>query len=68
MDNKNWYARPWYEWIGWVFWLALLVLFVQSAFSSTYELEPQAGLISWVVAAVLVLFAAIIWGMRAFRR
>ena len=66
MQNK-WYARPWYEWIGWAVWLIVTILFLQTAFASRLEVEPKAALISWIVVAVLVVFAAVIWVLRIVR-
>jgi|Deesub1362A_J573_1020465.scaffolds.fasta_scaffold01458_8 preprotein translocase subunit Sec61beta len=68
MENKNPLARPWYEWIGWLIWLAALILFLQSALASRIELEPRAALISWIIVIVLLVFAAIVWGMRLARK
>lgn len=62
--NKKWYAIHWYEWIGWAIWLVVTVIFIQNAFASVTEVAPRAALISWLVTAFLVLFAAIIWGRR----
>lgn len=68
MENKKWYARPWYEWVGWVIWLAVTILFLQTALASRIELAPRAALISWIVVLVLVAFAGIVWGMRLTRK
>lgn len=65
--EKKWYQRPWYEWIGWAVWLIVTLIFLQSAIASSTELEPQAALISWIITALLLAFAGIVWGMRIAR-
>lgn len=65
--QKKWYVRPWYEWLGWALWLAVTGVFLQSAIAGYFEVQPKAALISRLVTAFLVVFAAVVWGLRIAR-
>lgn len=65
--DKKWYQRPWYEWIGWLVWLVVTILFLQTAIASKVELAGQAALLSWIIFAILIVIAAVVWGMRIAR-
>ena len=56
--------RAWYEWLLWAIWLVVEGFILQSAIASGAELEPRAATILWVMFAVLLLGAAVIWFMR----
>jgi hypothetical protein len=56
--------RSWYEWLLWAIWLVVEAFIFQSAIASGAELEPRAATIFWVIFAVLLLGAAVIWFMR----
>jgi hypothetical protein len=56
--------RAWYEWLLWAIWLVVEALILQNAIASSAELEPRATIIFWVMFAVLLVGAAVVWFMR----
>ncbi len=48
------WKRPWWFWLVAAVWLALVLLFLNFGFASSAELEPQASLIGYGVAIVLI--------------
>ena len=56
--------RSWYEWLIWAIWLVVEAFVLQNAIASGSELEPRAALIFWVLFAVLLVGAAVVWFMR----
>ena len=60
MTTSNEYAihirkRPWWYWLVAVVWLALVLFFLNFGLASSAELEPQATLIAYVIAVVLII-------------
>jgi hypothetical protein len=62
--KPNLLKRPWFEWCFWLGWLGTLVIFTQHSMASRRELQPRAAAIGWIVVALLLAFAAIVWGRR----
>lgn len=56
--------RPWYEWLLWGIWLVVEAFILQNAIASSAELEPRATTIFWIIFAVLLVGAAVVWFMR----
>lgn len=56
--------RAWYEWLLWAIWLIVEAFILQNAIASSAELEPRATIIFWVIFAVLLVGAAVVWFMR----
>lgn len=56
--------RAWYVWLVWAIWLVVEAFILQNAIASSSELEPRATIIFWVMFAVLLVGAAVVWFMR----